>query len=449
MSDLETPRTPNRVGGKDLPPARNAGFRQVFDKFFGFYGNVLAAYSFTICFLASCFFLHSRGVFFPLWMDAFEVDRTSISLVVSVVLFTGAFVAPIFGYLIDRFPVKRIISGGLIWLAIGYSLMQVVDSYLAFFIVMLLFQSMGWECVGPLSQTKLMVNWFTRNRGMALGVAIMGISVAGIVMPRIAAGLSSTVGWQDAYLLYAGVAILVMLPLTLGMVKQEPADVGAWPDGDAEPLLAAPKVEAPEQNPRAELIATYREFLTSKAFWSVVITFGLMNGVYSAMATHMPTFLTREQGFTMVDASYVLGTAGAFAIIGKVVFGWLMDHADAKKTVLFAVVSYLISALVFMSASSFAVFIVGGGLFGLAFGGMVPVRSVLLSRMFGVRKFSRANGLFSFLLAPAMFWVLITGMIADSTGSYVTAFQIWAIAFALAGVVTLIIKLPNPADAVA
>lgn len=433
-----------------LPPVRNAGFRHFFDKLFGFYGNVLAAYSFAICFLASCFFLHSRGVFFPLWMDAFEVDRTSISLVVSVVLFTGALVAPFFGYLIDRFPVKRIIGAGLLWLATGYCLMQVVDSYLAFFIVMLLFQSIGWECVGPLSQTKLMVNWFSRNRGMALGVAIMGISVAGIVMPRIATELSTTLGWQDAYLVYAVVAVVVMLPLTLGMVKQEPADIGAWPDGDTEPPVAPAKVEAPvQQNTRAELFATYREFLTSKAFWSVVITFGLMNGVYSAMATHMPTFLTREQGFTMVDASYVLGTAGAFAIIGKVVFGWLMDHADAKKTVLFAVVSYLISALVFMSASSFPVFIIGGGLFGLAFGGMVPVRSVLLSRMFGVAKFSRANGLFSFLLAPAMFWVLITGIIADSTGSYVTAFQIWAVAFGLAGVVTLVIRLPNPADAVA
>ncbi len=412
-----------------------------------YYGNVLVGYSFGICFLASCFFLHSRGIFFPLWMEAFEVDRTRISLVVSLVLFTGACMAPIIGFMIDRFPVKRVISFGLVWLALGYTSLQLVDSYLGFLIVMLLFQSIGWESVGPLSQTKLMVNWFTRRRGLALGVAIMGISVAGIVMPTMAAWLAQVLGWQNTYVLFALVALLVMLPVTVLVVKQQPADVGAWPDGDAAPAAhAVPAAPVAAVDPG--LWATYREFLTSRSFWSVVITFGLMNGVYSAMATHMPAFLTGEQGFSVYDASYVLGTAGTFAIIGKIVFGWLMDHADARRTVLCAVSAYLVSALVFMSVDSYWLYILGGALFGLGFGGMVPVRSVLLSRMFGVNRFSRVNGLFSFFLAPAMFWVLITGYIADSTGSYVPAFQIWAVAFALAGVVTLVVKLPNRADTV-
>jgi hypothetical protein len=72
----------------------------------------------------------------------------------------------------------------------------------------------------------------------------------------------------------------------------------------------------------------------------------------------------------------------------------------------------------------------------------------LLSRLFGVAKFSRVNGLLSFFLAPATFWVLITGYIADTTGTYVTAFQVWAVAFVLAGVVSAFIKLPDRHDAV-
>ena len=72
-----------------------------------------------------------------------------------------------------------------------------------------------------------------------------------------------------------------------------------------------------------------------------------------------------------------------------------------------------------------------------------PVRSVLLSRIFGVPKFSRANGLMTFFLAPATFWVLITGAVADASGTYVTAFQIWAVAFLLAALVTALIRLPN------
>lgn len=410
-----------------------------------FYGYVLAGYSFTFLFLASSFFLHSRGIFFPFWMEEFAVSRTEISTVITFVLFTGSCVAPIIGFLIDKYPLRVITSFGACWLASGYVALRFVDGYVAFFAVLLLFQSIGWVCVGPLVHTKLMVNWFTRNRGMALGIAIMGISVAGIVMPTVATFLSDVLGWRNTYSLYAGVLILVFIPVTWLLVKQEPADIGQYPDGDPAPLETA---ERAATQPEQSGLAVYREFLTSKPFWSVVITFTLMNGVYSALITHLPSYLTEELPFDLYDASYVLGVAGGFAIAGKIVFGWMMDNLSAKATVLFAVLCYFSSALTFIVAENYYLLMVAAGLFGLGFGGMVPVRSVLLSRIFGVRKFSRANGLFAFFLAPATFWVLATGYITDTFGSYTYAFQVWAVGFFIAGVVTLLIKLPNREDAV-
>jgi sugar phosphate permease len=314
--------------------------------------------------------------------------------------------------------------------------MRFTDGFLPFVVILLLFQSLGWTCVGPLSQTKLMVNWFSRNRGMALGIAIMGISVAGIVVPPVTTVLADTLGWRDTYTVYAIILLTIAIPATVFLVRQDPADVGQYPDGDPAPLPAAP--HSAHAAPAAEqgLAQTYREFLTSKAFWSIVLTFGLMNGVYSAMITHLPTYLSTERSFTLQDAAWVLSAAGGAAIAGKLVFGYLMDHMHAKGTVLFAVASYFVSTLVFMNAASYGPMLIAAVLFGLGFGGMVPVRSVLLSRLFGVHKFSRVNGLLSFFLAPATFWVFITGWIADTTGTYVTAFQVWAAAFLLAALIT-------------
>ena len=155
-----------------------------------FYGYVLAGYSFFLLFLVSSFFLHSRGIFFPVWMEHFNVARTEISFAITLTLFVGSCVAPIVGYLIDRFPVRIITIAGAVWLAIGYVLFRFVDSFVGFFFCLLVFQGLGWVCVGPLVQTKLIVSWFSRNRGMALGIAIMGISVAGVVMPTVATFLS-------------------------------------------------------------------------------------------------------------------------------------------------------------------------------------------------------------------------------------------------------------------
>ena len=421
-----------------------------------FYGYTLAVYSFVVCFCAASFFLHARGVFFPYWMEEFQVARTELAFAVTATLFTGAMFAPLMGYLIDNFRLKWIICLGAVWLSIGYLLMQWVGEFGALLMVLILFQGLGWTGVGPLVHTKLMVNWFNRHRGMALGIAIMGMSVAGVIVPPLNAYLAETVGWRAAYLGYAGVLLLLIIPATLMLVRQTPGELGQHPDG-IEPE-SKPETATPEPTPDPEVEPShvpapsqwqiYRSVLTNKAFWSVVLTFGLMNGVYSAMATHLPTYLSLELTFEISDAAYLLSIAGLFAIAGKVVFGWMMDNLPAKTTVMAGVTAYLGSTIALLWAESYPFFMLAAALFGLGFGGMVPVRSVIISRLFGPDRFSRANGLLSFFIAPATFWVLITGYIADQADSYVPAFQVWCAAFALAGVISLLVKLPNREDAV-
>ena len=53
----------------------------------GFHGNRLALYTSETGFLASSFFLHSRGILFPVWMAGSGADKTRISLVISLVHF--------------------------------------------------------------------------------------------------------------------------------------------------------------------------------------------------------------------------------------------------------------------------------------------------------------------------------------------------------------------------
>lgn len=404
-----------------------------------YYGYVLIGYSFAVCFMASSYFLHARGVFFPHWMAEFDVGKTELSFAVSMTLFTGACCAPITGYFIDRFPLKAIICTAACWLTIGYLAMQQVSSYAWLLLVLIPFQGIGWTGVGPLVHTKLMVNWFSRNRGTALGAALMGLSVAGVIMPPVNAYLAETYGWRQAYLYFAATLMLVAIPLTLILVRQRPQDLGLAPDGDT--IVAATPAPSPPREGSAR--ETYIEILTSKAFWSVVLTFGLMNGVYSAMVTHLPTYLTTELHYEIYDGAYLLTISGAFAIGGKIVMGWMMDHFPAKVAVMAGVIAYLCSTVSLIYADSFALLMLSAALFGLGFGGMVPVRSVIISRLFGVDKFSRANGMLSFFLAPATFWVLITGYVVDQSGTYITAFTVWTVAFVLAGLVSLVVRLPD------
>ena len=423
-----------------------------------FYGYTLVMYGFIVCFLAASFFLHARGVFFPYWMSELEVGRSELSLAVSLTLMSGSFIAPFLGYLIDRYKLRVIISCAAIWMASGYLLMQVVHTYWALMFVLIPFQGLAFPGIGPLVQTKLMVNWFVRHRGKAIGIAIMGMSVAGVLAPPINAWLAETLGWRSAYSLYAALLLGLVLPLTLLLVRQRPEDMGERADGlpargdnlSAEVIQGSDQMpQMSEQSQEERGLRTYKEILSSKAFWSVVLTFGLMNGVYSAMATHLPAYVSTELEFTIADGAWLLSFAAFFAIAGKIIFGWMMDNVAAKVAVIAGVVAYIGSTLVLMTGQSFPWLLLATALFGLGFGGMVPVRSVIISRLFGAAKFSRANGLLSFFLAPAMLWVAITGYIADRADSYLPAFQIWCLAFVLAGCVSLIVKVPNQADAIA
>ena len=379
-------------------------------------------------------------------MADFDVSRTELSLAVSLTLFAGSCFAPLMGFLIDKFPVRNIICLASLWMAAGYLMLCQVQSFWMFMAVLIPFQGLAWLGVGPLVHTKLMVNWFTRNRGMALGIAIMGISVAGVITPLGNAYLAQTIGWRSSYQIYAALLVFLVVPITLWVVRQKPSDIGQLPDGDAQPVgEVTPVVPAVEQG----VIATYKEFLSSKAFWSVVLTFGLMNGVYSAMATHLPTYVTTELHLELYDGAVLLTVAGGFAIGGKIVFGWMMDQLAAKITVMCGVAAYLTSTLLLIFVEAYFGLLCAAAMFGLGFGGMIPVRSVLISRLFGVAKFSRVNGLLSFFIAPATFWVLITGAIVDTTGTYGTAFKVWFVSFLLAGLVSLLVKLPDRHDAVA
>ncbi len=379
-------------------------------------------------------------------MADFDVSRTELSLAVSLTLFAGSCFAPLMGFLIDKFPVRNIICLASLWMAAGYLMLGQVESYWMFMAVLIPFQGLAWLGVGPLVHTKLMVNWFTRNRGMALGIAIMGISVAGVITPLGNAYLAQTIGWRSSYQIYAALLVFLVVPVTLWIVRQKPSDIGQLPDGDVQPVgKVAPVAPVVEQG----VIATYKEFLSSKAFWSVVLTFGLMNGVYSAMATHLPTYVTTELSLELYDGALLLTVAGGFAIGGKIVFGWMMDQLAAKITVMCGVAAYLTSTLLLIFVEAYFGLLCAAAMFGLGFGGMIPVRSVLISRLFGVAKFSRVNGLLSFFIAPATFWVLITGAIVDMTGTYGTAFKVWFVSFLLAGLVSLLVKLPDRQDAVA
>jgi MFS family permease len=90
--------------------------------------------------------------------------------------------------------------------------------------------------------------WFTRRRGIAVGLASAGGSLGTFALPPVAHLLVSHLGWRGAYVVF-GAAVLVALNGLAVLMRRDPETMGLRPDaacnGLALSLLAFTRPPAP------------------------------------------------------------------------------------------------------------------------------------------------------------------------------------------------------------
>jgi MFS family permease len=393
-----------------------------------FYGYYLAAMSFALGFVSGAFYLYSRGVFVRDQIVEFDVTRTQISLAFTAVQLVGTAFAPVLGYLLDRYAIRGVMMTGAIWLAAGFFALSQTQGVVQFTLVAAVFIGLGTGTIGTTANSRLLVNWFDRNRGLALTVAIMGYSTAGIVMPSVAVYLLDTVGWRGAYGVFGGACLLVVLPLVALLVRQRPADIGLAPDGAApgQPAEGTPDTRSAE---RLKGAAVYRSFLNSPGFWGAAILFGLMAGVLGGLNLHLFLHYV-ELGIAAYQAALILSVTGLLGLCGKPLIGWLIDRVGARAAALIAGTACACAMIAFAQASSHAWLLIAGAFFGLAFGGTVPLQAAVMSRLFPTAHFGRAYGSLRLCAFPlTLACTPLTGLVYDRYGSYFPVFWMFAVAF--------------------
>src|SRR5699024_2521530 len=80
----------------------------------------------------------------------------------------------------------------------------------------------------------LINQWFKKRNGLALGVlSAVGGAVGAIAQP-VAASLISNFGWRTAYITVGLVAIIIVVPIVLLLIKRSPEAHGVLPYGAEE-----------------------------------------------------------------------------------------------------------------------------------------------------------------------------------------------------------------------
>jgi predicted MFS family arabinose efflux permease len=218
----------------------------------------------------------------------------------------------------------------------------------------------------------------------------------------LARWIITTYDWRVAMLAIGDVAWLLLIPAAL-VVRNPPAPASA-------PALA------PGVAPAREF--TVAEALRTPQFAAIALTHFACCAAHSGPIFHMVTNVI-DHGISAMAATTVLSAAGLASLSGRVICGLLADRLGAKRVLIVGLAIQAVAVGLYLVTRELAGFYALALLFGLAYGGVMPLYAIVVREYFGARIMGATFGAVAFASTLGMAlgpW--LGGVLYDSFGSY-------------------------------
>lgn len=401
--------------------------KQVNNTHKGYYGWVIVFAS-LVAMAVTVGTLHAFGVFFKPLLQEFGWSRATTSGVFSLGGVIQGVIAVLVGLISNRVGPRKLVVVSGVLLGLSYVMGSWTTALWQLYLYFGLLQG-GARGVpyNPLMAT--IARWFTKRRGLAIGIALSGGGVGTIIFPMLGNSLIERFGWQSAFLYFGLISGAMMIGAGL-VVRARPPEM--------QPSVQ--NIESLRTNATAnpgnqqEVYTPVSRVLSNRSFWLVVVMGFFTNLTVSMVFVHLVPYATDQRIPAAVAASFV-SVIGVFNIVGKIGGGAFSDRYGLRMGMLicFGIGAFSLFWLNF--ASTLWMFYSFAVVFGLAYSGWMPLFPVMVERIFGVGSMSAVLG---FLTAANMIGssvgAYVAGYLFDVTNSYQ-----WA--FFLAGMV-LIVSIP-------
>jgi len=185
-----------------------------------------------------------------------------------VMAFTGFFV----GAYVDRHGGRRLMLAGIAILSTSLFLLAWTETLWQWVLLNGLVLTAGAAMLGNLVVNVSLSKWFVEKRGLAVGLAAMGVSFAGVALTPAMTLAIDAWGWRDAWRVLAAGAAVLIVPVAFVM-RRAPEDHGLHPDGKSAEQVAAGHAQRASADFAASM--NRREALGTTSFYILVIAFGM------------------------------------------------------------------------------------------------------------------------------------------------------------------------------
>jgi sugar phosphate permease len=396
-----------------------------------FYGWIVVAVAF-VTMLTTAGAMGLPGALIGALHSDFGWDVGEISSALALRLALFGLMGPFAAALIERYGVRNIVLTAVSLLVVGLLSALVMTKLWQLIVMWGVVVGVGTGLTAVVLGAIVSSRWFTRHRGLVLGMLTASNATGQLVFLPVAAWLVTHVGWRAALIPSIGGLVLAAALVVLFM-RDRPADVGLLPLGDT----VAPAAPPPARQPAiANAIASFMEGSHSSTFWILAATFfvcGLStNGL---IQTHFIS-LCSDFGMPELEAASTLAMMGAFDFVGTILSGWLSDRYD-NRWLLFWYYGLRGLSLLYLPSSTFSLY--GLSLFALFYGldwiATVPPTVKLAANTFGREK---AGLMFGWIFAAHQIGAATAALGAGFTRS---ALATYLPAFYVAGAMCLVAAL--------
>jgi MFS family permease len=337
----------------------------------------------------------------------------------------ASLLAPVFGGLSDRLGVRKVALTSLFLFALVFAGFYFVPGSVGGW--WLFWAVLGVIGIGstPVTWSRAITLWFSKNRGFALGIMLLGTSLAAFVVPQIAQAAIANWGWRSAFPTVALLPLLIALPIGLLWFREPRPEERPPGISDAS---------------GAVLGVTLRQAARDRRFWILIISILIIAFAYGGAHIHIAQMVALH-GFSGQIAANVLGVVALGILTGRLLVGFLFDRFWAPGVAFPALLLPAIACWLLMgSSTSLPLLLVGGFLLGFAAGTESDVIAYLAARYFGMANYGSIYGALymPFGIASAVS-PIIYGLVRDRTGNYDP--MLWAamVMFAVGGAILLLL----------
>jgi MFS family permease len=341
----------------------------------------------------------SLGVFLQPMSLATGWSRATISTAGMIDFLCMGLASLAWGALSDRIGTRLVVMSGGALLGLGLVLASHVATPTQFLLAFALVGAATGSFYAPL--TAATTRWFVQHRSLAVALVAAGVGLGSTTIAPLARWLISAYDWRTALFVLGLLAWALILSVGLLIRKPPtvpPSNAAAGSDGERDFTVA--------------------EALCTPQFAAIALTHFACCAAHSGPIFHMVTDAI-ECGVAPMTAATVISVAGLSSVGGRVICGLFADRFGAKETLIAGLTVQAFAISLYLVVRDITAFYALSVMFGLAYGGIMPLYASLVREYFGARIMGTVFGAVAMLSIIGMAvgpW--LGGWIYDNLGGY-------------------------------